>query len=174
MYQSVLVLSVLVTLSLFYTRMRKYISELYMLGELSRKQSLFNTLRLVCESGYVYLGNLFSTYWHSWFHTNFHSVGMVRQIDRHTFEVEYRVYDQVYRMRVVPHRGPSTIPRFMTDQNEDITDRVREYLGPMLNWHGVIVTPRMLGYDRVVSIDDTILDKVSVLNTFDKNDSILL
>lgn len=57
----------------------------------------------------------------------------------------------------------------ITGTDIDITERIFEFLGPTHNFHGIPVTPKMLGYDSITVTyrnDDTIV--------FNENDDILL
>lgn len=69
------------------------------------------------------------------------------------------VYTLVYhhgstRHRIVfpIRRGPTRISAIVTERDgveEDVTDSVREMMGPGHNFHGIPTTPRMLGYETL-------------------------
>jgi hypothetical protein len=57
-------------------------------------------------------------------------------------------YDGVnrYVVRFPRVRGPSKIFQITDDQNTDVTDKIKEYLGPSHNFHGISTSPALLGY----------------------------
>lgn len=56
-------------------------------------------------------------------------------------------------------RGPGKISQVFDDQNMDVTEKIREYMGPCHNFHGIPTTPKLLGYDqlRFVLLNDEII-----------------
>lgn len=61
-------------------------------------------------------------------------------------EVVYYLHDTRYRIVIPKKTGLRPILRIVDLENErDVTNDVREILGPYGNFHGVSMTPRMLG-----------------------------
>ena len=77
------------------------------------------------------------------------------------YELNYTLNNRTYRIKLERKRGPSNIIRIDDCENdEDITEKVQEYLGPNEDFHGSEITPRMIHYYygiRFFLRDDTIL-----------------
>jgi hypothetical protein len=70
----------------------------------------------------------------------------VRKLDRKTYEVTYVINGRLYKMIVVPKRGPIPVLQISNDRENDVTDYVLPYMGPQYNWHGSRLTPQFFGY----------------------------
>lgn len=60
----------------------------------------------------------------------------IKKIDNNTYELSYAVNGKIYKMIIIPNRGPSSVLQVIDDNNDDITDFILPYLGPKENWHG--------------------------------------
>lgn len=69
----------------------------------------------------------------------------IRQIDRKTYEVSYVIEGKLYKMRVVPKRGPSPIIQISDEDFNDITYDVLPYMGPNYDWHRNTFKPEFFG-----------------------------
>lgn len=63
-----------------------------------------------------------------------------------TLEIKYYLRDIPYTIVVPKKRGPHAISRVFDINNENITDKIRPMLGPYGNFHGILTTPKMIGY----------------------------
>ena len=59
----------------------------------------------------------------------------IKKIDNNTYEVSYAVNGKIYKMIIIPNRGPSSVLQVIDDKNEDITNLIVPYLGPTEDWH---------------------------------------
>ena len=77
------------------------------------------------------------------------------------YELNYKLHDRVYRIKLHKKRGPSKIVKMEDCENDqDITEKMQEYLGPNEDFHGSEMTPRMMNFNhgiRVFLRDETIL-----------------
>jgi hypothetical protein len=62
--------------------------------------------------------------------------GSVKQIGKNTYEVNYIINNNLYKMIVMPTRGPCPVLQVINDRDEDVTDEIMCYLGPNYNFHG--------------------------------------
>lgn len=70
----------------------------------------------------------------------------VRKIDHKTYEVTYIINGRLYKMIVVPKRGPSPVLQISNNFQTDVTEQILPYMGPRYNWHGAKVNPKFFGY----------------------------
>ena len=63
-------------------------------------------------------------------------------------EVVYLLGNQTYRMYIPKILRFSSIA-CVTSGGIDITSKFNEYLGPQMDFHGIYMTPKLLGYDSV-------------------------
>lgn len=73
----------------------------------------------------------------------------VRHVRRNHYEIQYILHDNVYKIQTKVKRGPSNIERIMDHQNNNITEEVRSYLGPNEDFHGQLIRPFDLGYEKL-------------------------
>jgi hypothetical protein len=59
----------------------------------------------------------------------------VKKIDRKTYEISYIINGKIYKMIVIPDRGPCPVLQVTDEKHNDITDIILPYLGPSNNWH---------------------------------------
>ncbi len=65
----------------------------------------------------------------------------MRKISKNLYEVSYVINGKPYKMLVCPIRGRSPVVRITDENNEDITNEVRPYMGPNLDWHHTVYRP---------------------------------
>ena len=59
----------------------------------------------------------------------------LKKIDNNTYELSYTISGNIYKMIIIPNRGPSNVLQIIDDNYEDVTDFIMPYLGPKENWH---------------------------------------
>lgn len=69
----------------------------------------------------------------------------VRKVGKHDYEISYVVSGRMYKMLVTPVRGRHRVSSIRNDNNINITNIVRPYLGPKYDWHGMKFTPEFFG-----------------------------
>jgi hypothetical protein len=65
----------------------------------------------------------------------------IKLIDVNKYEVSYVLNSKIYKLIVVPIRGPQPILQIIDDSGNDITDKVLPYMGPRYDWHGSHIDP---------------------------------
>jgi hypothetical protein len=93
----------------------------------------------------------------------------VKKLDKHTYEVEYVVGGKIYRMIVIPKRGPPHIIQATDQDGRDITDNLLPYYGPNYDWHSIHFIPQFFNCDRITFILSDGSEK-----TFEEHNYILL
>lgn len=65
--------------------------------------------------------------------------------------LQYTFRGQPYKIFVKIRRGPSSIVSVYTDQDSDVTDLIRQYIGPNDDFHGSssVITPELLGFENL-------------------------
>jgi len=66
----------------------------------------------------------------------------VKKINKNTYEISYLVNGKMYNMIITPIKGPARILQVIDENNEDVTDMVLPYAGPINDWHGRSFTPK--------------------------------
>lgn len=61
------------------------------------------------------------------------------KLGRNKFLVTYVINGRPYTMVVEPMRGPSPVLQVISDEEEDVTNKVLPYLGPRYDWHGTVI-----------------------------------
>lgn len=79
------------------------------------------------------------------------SSNMVHSVSKREIEVEYSYAGQPFRFRTKIKKGPNKfLVQKIYDKNEvDVTDTVKQYLGPAEDWHGQKLTTQVLGFDSL-------------------------
>jgi hypothetical protein len=68
--------------------------------------------------------------------------GNVKKLDNKTFEVSYVIHGHLYKMIVIPKRGPNDYV-LITDENKiDVSDIIIPYMGPRYDFHRHPFTPK--------------------------------
>ena len=79
----------------------------------------------------------------------------VKKIDKNTYLVEYIVGGKVYKMLVLPKKGPSPIIQIRNEDDKDITDDILPYCGPNYDWHHVGIIPQFFNCEKMTfELDD--------------------
>lgn len=76
-----------------------------------------------------------------------------------------------YKIIVPRNRRPIVIDSIVNENGVDIKADVLPFMGPGHNFHGLMVTPRMMGFERV-TIEYGVAQKL--VKTFEANQPILL
>jgi len=84
--------------------------------------------------------------WYSW---NINGIKLTSQKNYYTlfYNVYHGSQSYSYKIAFPKKRGPCNIKRVSNDQGEDVTDEIKEYLGPGHNFYGIQTCPGMLGYN---------------------------
>jgi hypothetical protein len=78
----------------------------------------------------------------------------VVKLDKNTYRVSYAINGICYNMIVKPKRGPKRIIQVIDQNDNDITEQIQAYMGPMENFHGTVFTPAFFNADIItVSLD---------------------
>lgn len=129
------------------------------------QQSLVKTVQTICWIVYLLL---YQRVKHN-----------VRLVGKGEYEIDYVLHEELYHFRVYGQRGPYTrrVLQVINEKDEDITEEVRPYLGPLEDFHGHIFTPSRLGCQQLTinlyngetlefQADDPIVIKIDVANDF--------
>ncbi len=73
----------------------------------------------------------------------------VVKIDKNTYEVTYVINGVRYVMHIKSKKGPKTLIQALDQDDNDITDVMQAYLGPMENFHGDMYTPEFFGKNAI-------------------------
>lgn len=73
----------------------------------------------------------------------------IKRIDAKTYELTYVVNGSLYKMLIVPKRGPKPIIMVYNENEEDVTDEVLTYMGPQYDWHHSKISPKFFGYQSL-------------------------
>lgn len=55
-----------------------------------------------------------------------------------------------YVVRFPKTRGPGKVSMVFAENQEDVTSKIRSYMGPCHNFHGIVTTPSFLGYKNLL------------------------
>ena len=79
----------------------------------------------------------------------------VTKLDKNTYLVEYIIGGKIYKMIVLPKRGPNTIIQIRDHNEKDITDEILPYFGPNYDWHRVNLIPQFFKCEKMTfELDD--------------------
>ena len=70
----------------------------------------------------------------------------VRKIDKKNYELTYVINGKLYKMIVTPKFGPSPVLQISNDLENDVTEQVLPYMGPLYDWNGHKFSPQFFGY----------------------------
>lgn len=73
----------------------------------------------------------------------------VHNLDRKTFELKYVIEGKLYKMLIVPTRGPAPVLQVSNENSIDVTDEILPYMGPKYNWHNNKMKPSFFAYDSL-------------------------
>lgn len=71
------------------------------------------------------------------------------KLDKNMYEKTYVVNGKMYKMIIMPSRGPSPVLQISNEKNEDVTEDILAYLGPEHNWHYTYFTPKFFNYESL-------------------------
>ena len=71
------------------------------------------------------------------------------KIDKNTYEVTYVINGVQYVMHIKTKRGPKILIQALDGSDNDITEKIQSYLGPMENFHGHSYTPEFFGTNEI-------------------------
>jgi len=69
--------------------------------------------------------------------------------NRLNYTLFYTTNHKKYRIAFVKKRGPCHVKKVTTKNDENVTDIIKEYLGPGYNFYGIKTCPLMMGYDSL-------------------------
>jgi hypothetical protein len=92
----------------------------------------------------------------------------VKKLDKNVYLVEYIIGGKVYKMIVMPKRGPNPVVQIRDENEDDITDNIIPYFGPNYNWHMVNIIPQFFKCKKMTfELDDgtqKIFDELEYIN----------
>ena len=84
----------------------------------------------------------------------------VTKIDKNTYEVKYVLGGKMYRMVVIPKKGPSHIIQIRDEYEEDITEHILPYYGPNYDWYSINFIPQFFNCKKMTFELDTGEEKI--------------
>jgi len=66
----------------------------------------------------------------------------VKRIDKNTYEVEYVINEKLYKMIVIPKKGPISFIEIRDENDIDMTEFILPYYGPNYDWHSIGIIPQ--------------------------------
>ena len=66
----------------------------------------------------------------------------VKRIDKNTYEVEYVINGKIYKMIVIPKKGPMSFIEIRDENDIDMTEFILPYYGPNYDWHSIGFIPQ--------------------------------
>ena len=94
----------------------------------------------------------------------------VKKLNKSTFEITYVIKGQIYKIIIsLPSMsGPSPILQISDENQNDLTDIVLPYMGPLYDWHGNHFTPeffncKSLTFELSNGTEHTYEDKITKL-----------
>jgi hypothetical protein len=66
----------------------------------------------------------------------------VKRIDKNTYEVEYVINGKLYKMIVIPKKGPMSFIEIRDENDIDMTEFILPYYGPNYDWHSIGIIPQ--------------------------------
>lgn len=67
----------------------------------------------------------------------------VKKLDKNTYELQYIINGKLYKMIIIPKKGPSPIIQIRDDNDTDVTEEILPYYGPNYNWHSISIIPQL-------------------------------
>jgi hypothetical protein len=59
----------------------------------------------------------------------------VKKIDKHTYEITYSIGGKIYKFNTGCKKGMGSVLQIIDDNNNDVTEKIEPYFGPMENFH---------------------------------------
>ena len=97
----------------------------------------------------------------------------VTQLDDDTYEVRFCIRNKLYKMVIHPSTSPDKVLQIVDSNGDDVTDKVKPYMGPNYNWYGDNPPYNVLNSDTFSIIDDDGEETIIGYNNIntDNNDS---
>jgi hypothetical protein len=73
----------------------------------------------------------------------------IRKIDKNKYCLTYVVHNKIYKMILTPLRGPPPVLRISDQNDNDITEKVEEYLGIHYDFHNIAYKPSFFDCDTM-------------------------
>jgi len=73
----------------------------------------------------------------------------VQKLKHGTYLITYTIEGKVYKMFVIPTRGPSPVMNITDEDGHDVTKVILPYMGPNYNWHNINITPKNLEFNQL-------------------------
>lgn len=70
----------------------------------------------------------------------------IKKLDNKTFEISYVIHGHLYKMVVIPKRGPNEYVLITDDNGIDISDIIVPYMGPRYDFHRHPFTPKFFKF----------------------------
>ena len=93
--------------------------------------------------------------------TNWLSIKFI-EIHHRYYIIHYPYGVTWYKIIVPRRRGPCTIHSITDADGNDVKDAIFAFMGPGHSFHGIRVTPRMLGYETL-TFNDTVFTDTDVI-----------
>lgn len=88
---------------------------------------------------------------------------------RNHYVVPYKYGTQSYKILCKRNRTRQRILKIVDHQNEDVTEIVKPYMGPNMDFHGMQLSPNDLGFEKI-----TFEMLSGEIKTYDTNDIIII
>jgi hypothetical protein len=73
----------------------------------------------------------------------------VTVVSKNLVMLPYMFRGKHYKILIPIARGPSRVRQVFNQIHRDVTDQVKEYMGPNEDFHGFNPSPSMMGYDEL-------------------------
>ena len=97
----------------------------------------------------------------------YQSLPPVEKFNRDYIKISYMYKSKPFFYLLKVKRGVTPLLSIVDENQNDVMDAVMPYLGPNLDCHNIVLTPKDFGYERIVVT--TVLDSTI---TFEENDTI--
>jgi hypothetical protein len=75
--------------------------------------------------------------------------GLLQRQKKTHFDLVYYDGPNKYIVRFPKVRGPTRMSQAISESGDDITEILRQYIGPSHNFHGIPTTPALLGFRQI-------------------------
>jgi hypothetical protein len=66
-----------------------------------------------------------------------------------TYILTYTIKGKLYKNIIKPIRGPNLVIQVISNENEDVTDKILPYMGPRNDWNGNNIKPSFFNYESL-------------------------
>lgn len=92
----------------------------------------------------------------------------IKKLDKHTYQVDYVINGKLYKMIVIPKKGPCPILQIRNENEEDLTDYILPYYGPNYDWHSIKIIPQFFRCKQLIfEMDDGFQKEFGTLDYID-------